>query len=224
MARSVPDAFTALEDFARAGGHGRLRGRAMKVEKKVEEPSRRDTVTRSHPMLFAAAAFAMVAAAGACRKSEAPLDPKRAAFQEMNHKLDREAGVMANDDVSRAVADRVQRALTAEQRVPAEQLRIVVEKGSTEKLLPLVVVLIRIDQLKKESSGDRKMLLEKVVSAAAEGLEGDTQFVVGLRDAVFYGAIAQGGADDVLEEQVGATLDTAPLEEAIFSTKAAAVR
>ncbi|WP_394825410.1 hypothetical protein [Pendulispora albinea] len=176
-------------------------------------------MNRSLSVLLAAAVASMAMASGAgCRKSEPPPDPKRAAFQEMNRKLDASERIVAADETARAVAARVDRELTAGGRIPPEQLKMVVETGKIGQHRR-VVILAKIDRLKNETSSNRKMMLEQIVSVASQGLGEDDEIAIGLRDAVFYGAIARGGTLGEVEQEVGATLDTKPLEEAIAEMK-----
>ncbi|WP_394835442.1 hypothetical protein LVJ94_00765 [Pendulispora rubella] len=163
-------------------------------------------------------ALALMLAAG-CKKNEAPVDPKRAAFQEVNRKLDLASGVVAGDDVSRGVGQRVQKMLTGERKIPPEQLKIAVQAGIVDQHRR-IVILAKMEPLKKSSPTDRKMLLEQVADAASGDLLEEDELVIGIREGVFYGAIGQGFAHGDLEQQVGATLDTAPLENALAELKA----
>lgn len=172
-------------------------------------------------------AVAIFAAAG-CKKTEAPVDPKRAEFQEVNRKLDLASGVVATDDVSRGVGQRVQHVLTGERKIPPEQLKLVVQAGIVRNgpaggsgdQHRRIVILAKMEPLKKSSPTDRKMLLEQVADAASTDLLDEDELVIGIREGLFYGAIGQGNAHGDLEQQVGSTLDTAPLENALAEMKA----
>ncbi|HWL84357.1 MAG TPA: hypothetical protein VNO21_01065 [Polyangiaceae bacterium] len=166
-------------------------------------------------------AWAMVvtlAGSAACHKSEPPPDPKLAAFQEVNRNLDSQNRIVAKDDLSHAVASRVDRLLTTAGGLKPEELKLAVTSGMVEQHRR-VVVLARVDRLKNEPGPKRKALLEEIAESASQELGEEDEIIVGLREAVFYSAIGQGMAHGDLDEQVGATLDTTPLQDAIFQMR-----
>jgi len=168
------------------------------------------------PLLALGLAF--FASAAACHKTEPPPDPRRAAFQELNRKLDMPDRISAQDDLARAVVTRVDRLLTTAGGIKPEELKLAAQSGKIDGHRR-VVVLARMDRLKSEPGPKRKALLEEIAASASQELNEEDEIVVGLREAVFYNAIGQGSAQGDLEEQVGATLDVAPLQEAVFELR-----